>query len=162
MNNFCFVGRIGKDAELRTTAGGTSVLSFNAAVDSGYGDNKKTTWCKCTMFGKRAEGNISTYLKKGQQVAISGELSLDEWQGQDGQSHAQVSVRVNELTLVGGRNDSQPAPQQQAPHQQAQGFQNPPPAPQQGFQQQPQQQQQYRNQAPQQPNGFGDNYDFPG
>ena len=51
--------------------------------------------------------------------------------------------------------------QQQAPQQQAQGFQNPPPAPQGGFQQQPHQQQ-YRNQAPQQPNGFGDDYDFPG
>ena len=133
MNNWNFVGRIGKDAELRTTQSGTRVRTFTTAVDAGYGDNKKTTWVRCSLFGKRAEGNLVTYLVKGQQVAVSGELSLDEWTGQDGQKNALVTVRVNDVTLVGEKKSG--GMQQQAPQQQpAQGFQQP-----QGFKQQPQQ-----------------------
>ena len=157
MNNWNFVGRIGKDAELRTTQSGTRVRTFTTAVDAGYGDNKKTTWVRCSLFGKRAEGNLVTYLVKGQQVAVSGELSLDEWTGQDGQKNALVTVRVNDVTLVGEKKSG--GMQQQAP-QQPQGFQQQPQynnqAPQ-GFTGQPAQSQQF---APPQQNGPGGFDDF--
>ena len=129
MNLFCFTAHLGKDAELKTTQSGTSVLSFSVAVKSGYGDNAKTNWIHCAMFGKRAEGNLISYLKKGAQVAISGEYELKEWQGQDGTQNKMPSVRVNELDLIGGKN-TPPVGQQQAQAQQ------PAQQPQQGFQQQ--------------------------
>ena len=40
MNVFTAVVRLGSDPEQKYTAGGDSVVTFNAAVDSGYGDKK--------------------------------------------------------------------------------------------------------------------------
>lgn len=112
MNIFTFTGNLGKDCEVRATQSGTTVASFSAAVKSGFGQNEKTTWVQCVMFGKKAEGQLPNYLKKGTQVAISGELTLEEWQGNDGQTNKAVKVVVNELDLIGGNPNQQQAPQQ--------------------------------------------------
>ena len=58
MNIFNCTARLGKDAEVRRTQSGMAVCSFTGAVDSGYGDKKKTTWVNFVLFGKRAEGNL--------------------------------------------------------------------------------------------------------
>lgn len=117
MNVWNFVGNLGKDAETRYLQSGDPVVSFSVGVKSGYGDKATTTWARCSMFGKRGE-SVAPYLVKGQQVAISGEASLREYTDKQGQTRASLEVRVNDLTLVGGKRDSQPA-QQQAPRQQA-------------------------------------------
>ena len=122
MNNWNFTGNLGKDAEIKQTAGGATLMTFSVAVKSGYGDNEKTNWVNCVVFGKRAEGQLINYLKKGTQVAISGECELKEWQGQDGTQNKMLSVKVGELDLIGGKSDNQgqqnngiipPKPQQQ-------------------------------------------------
>lgn len=118
MNIFTFTGNIGRDAEVRHTQSGLSVCSFPVAVSSGCGDNKKTTWTRCALFGKRAEGGLVPYLKKGAQVAISGELTLNEFEGNDGQKRSSIEVRVNEIDLIGSKQSggaSQPAASNSGP-----------------------------------------------
>lgn len=148
MNNFIFTGNLGKDAEVKYLSSGSAVCEFSVAVKSGYGDREKTNWVRCAMFGKKAEGQLPQYLLKGTQVAVSGELELQEWEGQNGKGAA-LSVNVQNIDLIGGKQDAQPqqpcaqqpqAPQQQAPMQQA------------PMQQAPQQQPPY-GQSPQQPYG---------
>ena len=39
------------------------------------------------MFGKRAEGKLKDYMLKGQQVVVEGEISLNQYQKKDGNSH---------------------------------------------------------------------------
>ena len=125
MNVWNFTGNIGKDCEVATTQGGTTVCKFSVAVTSGYGDNKKTTWVNCRLWGKRAEGQLPQYLTKGQQVAVSGEAELAEWQGQDGTQNKALMVSVNNVDLCGSRDSApQQAPQQQAPQNQG-GYQQP-------------------------------------
>jgi len=112
MNNWSFTGNIGKNAEVKTTQSGKQVCTFSVAVKSGYGDNQKTTWANCSLFGKRAEGPLPGYLVKGQQVAISGEAQLDEWE-KDGIKRSMLKVNVNSLDLVGEKKgEPQQAPQQ--------------------------------------------------
>jgi single-strand DNA-binding protein len=113
MNKFIFTGNLGKDAEVKVTQSGMSVCSFSVAVKSGYGDKEKTTWANCALFGKRAEGQLPQYLKKGAQVAISGELTLDEWQGKDGTTQKSIKVNVDDLDLIGGVGSNTPAQRQQ-------------------------------------------------
>lgn len=134
MNIWAFTGNLGNPAEVKYLPNGTAVCEFSVAVKSGYGDKEKTNWVRCAMFGKKAEGQLPSYLQKGTQVAISGELELQEWEGQNGKGAA-LSVRVENLDLIGGK---------------PQGAQNNQ-APQIGYQQQVNQQpkQQYQ-QAPQQ------------
>lgn len=142
MNLWAFTGNLGNPAEVKTLPNGTTVCEFSVAVKSGYGDKEKTNWVRCAIFGKKAEGQLPSYLQKGTQVAVSGELELQEWEGQNGKGAA-LSVRVDNLDLIGGKpqgqqqsnqqqggyNQQQPAPQNQAPqgghNKQQQGGFNP-------------------------------------
>ena len=126
MNVFTFSGRIGRDAETASTQGGTAVCNFPVAVESGYGDKKQTTWVRCALWGKRAEGGLPQYLTKGAQVVVTGELSTREFQKKDGGNGFSVEIRVNELTLVGGVPTQQERNQGDQPQQQGyapQGYQ---------------------------------------
>ena len=105
MNIFTCTTRLYKDAEQRYTQGGDSIVSFKGAVDSGYGQNKTTTWIKFTIFGKRGE-SLLAYLKDKTQVAVSGELTNREYNDKEGQKRYSLEVRVNDVTLLVGKQDS--------------------------------------------------------
>ena len=106
MNLFTCTTRLYKDAEQRFTQGGDSIVSFKGAVDAGFGQNKTTTWIKFTIFGKRGE-SVLPYLKDKTQIAVSGELANREYTDKEGQKRYSLEVRVNDLTLLGSKQDSQ-------------------------------------------------------
>ena len=108
MNVLCFTGNLGSDAEQRFTPAGDSIVGFSVALSHGWGQKKGTAWMRCSMFGKRGE-SVLPYLKKGQQVGVSGEFAPREYE-KDGQTRISLDVRVNDLTLLGKRQDSQESP----------------------------------------------------
>jgi len=132
MNNFSFTGNLGKDAEKRVLPDGTAIVSMSVPCKSGFGDKAVTTWLRCTMFGKRGE-SVYQYLTKGTLVGITGEFSAREYADKDGVNRMSLEVRVNDLTLLGGKREpqsheyqrpeematpsraTQPAPSSQAP-----------------------------------------------
>ena len=109
MNILCLTGNLGRDAEVRL-AGSSTVCGFSVAMTSGYGDKKQTVWISCSIWGKQAEGQLPSYLKKGQQVAVSGELSTREYEGK-----TYLELRVGTIDLIGKRDDGAA----QGQHQQA-------------------------------------------
>lgn len=111
MNSWNFTGNIGKDAETRYTQSGDAVVSFSVAVKSGYGEKAATTWPRCSMFGKRGE-SVAPFLTKGQQVAVTGEVTLREYTDKQGQPRSSLDVRINDLTLIGKREASHQEPVQ--------------------------------------------------
>jgi single-strand DNA-binding protein len=110
MNNWNFTGNLGKDAETRYTPAGKAVVQFSVAVKSGYGENASTTWARCSLWGDRGTA-VEQYLIKGQLVGITGEVQLKEFTNKEGNKQSSLEVRVNELTLLGGRQDKAEAPQ---------------------------------------------------
>lgn len=114
MNVFIFSGNIGKDCEVRYTANQKAIASFSVASKAGYGDNEKTTWITCKLLGKRAEGRLPEYLKKGTKVTVQGEFTLAEWE-KDGVKHSRPEVVVRDIEFMskGSSNESQPAQQSQ-------------------------------------------------
>jgi len=125
MNVLSATGNLGSDCRINQVSG-TTVCNFSVAMKSGYGDRAQTLWLDCALWGKQAESRLPEFLKKGQQVAVSGELSTRE---HDGKTYLQL--RCNSVDLVGGKGDSgggqqsAPAPaqsqaQQAAPQQAAQ------------------------------------------
>ena len=66
MNKVIFCGRTTKDVEMRYSQGENSMAigRFSIAIDSGYGDKKKTNFFNCTIFGKQAEA-FEKYVPKG-------------------------------------------------------------------------------------------------
>lgn len=128
MNVWTFTGNLGNDCDTRHTPNGDAVVNFSVAVRSGFGDRQTTNWARCSMFGRRGEA-VAPYLRKGQLVAISGELTAREWQTQDGQTRTSLDVRVSELTLLGrnegpayGGSSSGGSSQQSKPATSDQGF----------------------------------------
>lgn len=114
-NVFSFTGTVGRDAEVRVTPSGQSVLNVIVANNVGFGDRQKTLWIRLVLWGKRAEGQLQNYLKKGQQVFVSGELTQSEYQANDGTTRTSLELNVQVIDLIGKRNDQgmgQPAPQQ--------------------------------------------------
>ena len=77
MRNFQIAGRIGIDLELNTK-GDTSWTRFSVATNNGA----NTRWFWVTAFGKLAVAMVD-HLAKGDGVAISGELSLSRYGGQE-------------------------------------------------------------------------------
>lgn len=121
-NVFSFTGTVGKDAEVRTTPSGQSVLTASVATNVGYGDKQQTLWIRTNLWGKRAEGQLVDYLKKGAAVFISGELSQREYQANDGSTRISLELNANILDLVGGKREGGSAPQSQHNQQKADGY----------------------------------------
>ncbi len=112
-NVFSFTGTVGRDAEVRVTPSGLTVLNVTVANNIGFGDRQQTLWVRVALWGKRAEGQLQNYLKKGQQVFVSGELSQNEYQANDGTTRTSLELNANVIDLLGKRNDQgQQAPQQ--------------------------------------------------
>ncbi|MCP9759905.1 single-stranded DNA-binding protein [Aquitalea sp. S1-19] len=120
MNSITFDGRVVADSELKYTQGGDAVLSFRVASDIGFGEKKTTNWFGCQVWGKRAEA-LLPYLIKGQQVTVYGQLTLREWTDRDGIKRLSPDVRINEVSMQGGKRDDaqQPADSNKPPRQPA-------------------------------------------
>jgi len=111
MNLLCMTGNIGGDVKV-SNVGGTAVANFSVAMTAGFGDKKSTIWLQASLWGKQAESKLVDYLVKGQQVALSGEFSMREYEGKQ-----YPQLRISTIDLVGGKSEggSQPKPQQSKP-----------------------------------------------
>jgi single-strand DNA-binding protein len=115
MNYGHFAGRLGRDAELRATPSGQSVANFVIAVDTGWGDNKKTLWVDCALWGDRAE-KLTQYLTKGKAVSVSGDVDLRTYEKKDGSGGASITCNVQRVTLQGGGSSGEPAAEAEKPY----------------------------------------------
>ena len=115
--NATIFGRVGRDAEIRQTTGGTSVAGFSVALNVYAKDGQsKVTWVSASIFGKQAE-SLAAYLVKGTAVALSGDLNLRQYDDQrDGGTKTSLDMNVQTVALLGGGQKEQPA----APARQAQ------------------------------------------
>lgn len=110
INNVVVVGNLTRDVELRSTAGGTPVLSFGIAVN----DRRKNAagqwedvpnFFECVTFGNRATA-LSDILTKGMKVAVAGKLHYSSWE-KDGQKHSKVDIIAQEIELMQNRKPQQ-------------------------------------------------------
>lgn len=114
-NVFSFTGTVGRDAEVRYAPSGLAVLNVTVANNIGFGDKQQTLWIRVALFGKRAEGQLQNYLKKGQQVFVSGELTQSEYRANDGTTKTSLELNANIIDLIGKKNEaSQPQQNYQA------------------------------------------------
>lgn len=110
MANIQFLGKLGKDAEVKDV-NGTAVAQFSVAETVGFGDKKSTIWYDCSLWGKQAQSSFIDYLNKGREVVIFGELTTYENNGK-----TYLKVRIQDVKLTSGTKEGQS--QQQAPQQQ--------------------------------------------
>ena len=117
-NVFSFTGTVGRDAEVRAIPSGQMVLNVTVANNVGFGDRQQTLWIQVALWGKRAEGQLQNYLKKGQQVFVSGELTQEDYQANDGTTKSSLRLNAHVLDLVGKKSENPPQSTQQTSYQQ--------------------------------------------
>lgn len=121
-------GNVGKDAVLRVTQNGKNISSFSIPAKTGFGENEKTSWLNCKMFGAMAE-KLSVAIVKGAKVTVSGEFVIEEWTKQDGTQMQTPTILVRDIDLPprGTAGNDQPRQQQSRAQQPPANQNNEPP-----------------------------------
>jgi len=120
--NISLAGHLGSDPELKTTSNDTVLCGFSMAVNTGFGDNKRTTWYRITLFGKKAEA-AAKFLEKGKPVIICGTPYIDEWEDKDGNKRQTLKVTASDWTFAGSKEQGS-APPSSSPAPQAADFED--------------------------------------
>ena len=102
LNRCEFIGRLGKDPEVRYTADSNAICNFSIAVGYKSKDKETTEWVRITTFGKLA-GICADYLKKGSQVFIAGRMTTRKWVNKDGVDQYTTEVVADQMQMLGGR-----------------------------------------------------------
>ena len=117
INKVLISGNLTRNAELRATSSGMSILSFGVAVNDRRKNSQTGEWenypnyIDCTIFGRRADA-LAQYLTKGLKVTIEGKLHYSSWEDRNGGGkRSKLDVTVDEIELMSSRSE-QPKPQQ--------------------------------------------------
>lgn len=116
MNRATLIGRLGRDPEIKTTQGGSRVVSFSIATserwrDKNTGERKeKSEWHNIVIWNEGIGKVAEQYLKKGSMCLIEGKIETRKWQDRDGNDRYTTEIVVPQyggyLELLGGKQDS--------------------------------------------------------
>ena len=96
MNLVVITGRTTREFGMTTAKSGTLVAKNAIAVDTGFGDNKRTDYPTITAFGKTAEF-CENYVRKGDLVEVVGHITTGSYQKQDGTTVYTTDVTVENI-----------------------------------------------------------------
>ena len=103
------IGHLGRDC-VQNEVNGKKVINFNVAHSERFKDSQgiqveRTTWVNCAYWTDRT--GIAPYLVKGQLVYVEGTPDVETYTNKEGQTAANLRLRVVNVQLLGGRVDSQ-------------------------------------------------------
>jgi len=103
------IGNLGGDPELRYSANGNAILTFNVAsngrtrsADGEWVD--RTEWVRCRVIGIRAE-SLSTMLHKGARIYADGRLEARPWTTREGEIRAGLELLADVVEFMSPRDD---------------------------------------------------------
>ena len=108
-NKVILMGRLTSDPELKQSQNGTSVTSFNLAVDRRFnkeGQPKQTDFITIVAWKQTAEF-ICKYFGKGQAMLVCGELQTRSWTDNNGNKHYATEVLASEVKFCEAKNNSE-------------------------------------------------------
>lgn len=105
INRAILVGRLTKDAELKSTPTGKSVCNFTLAVQR---DKDTSDFINCVAWGKTAE-ILSQYTAKGSLVAVEGRIQTRSYDS-NGQTKYVTEVNCDGLTLCDRKEEKKETP----------------------------------------------------
>jgi single-strand DNA-binding protein len=105
VNKAILVGNLGRDAEMRFTAGGTPVATVSLATTERFTDRdgqkrEDTQWHRIVIWGKTAE-SLHEYLTKGKQIYVEGRIQTREWTDKEGKQNKTTEIRADRIVLLG-------------------------------------------------------------
>jgi single-strand DNA-binding protein len=110
VNKVILLGNVGKDPEIKATAGGVVVANFSIATSDRVKDKDgtwqdRTEWHNLVAFQRTAE-IVRDYVKKGNKLYVEGSLRTSSWDDKTtGQKKYRTEIIVNDLSLLSGRGE---------------------------------------------------------
>jgi len=109
VNKVILIGRLGKDPETRYMSSGEAVTNATLATSENWKDKsgekqERTEWHNLVFYRRLAE-IAGEYLKKGSQIYVEGKLQTRKWQDKEGKDRYTTEIIVNEMTMLGGKQD---------------------------------------------------------
>ncbi|TWH49616.1 single-stranded DNA-binding protein [Sporomusa sp. KB1] len=101
MNKVILVGRLAQDPEVRYTASGKAVASFNLAVNrfsSGQGQNN-ADFIPIVAWEKLAE-TCGNNISKGQRILVEGRLQIRSYEANDGHKRRVAEVVAQSIEFL--------------------------------------------------------------
>lgn len=102
VNSWAFTGRLGADAQIKSTPNGKTYMEMSAAVTIGYGQYKKTLWVKVKQWGDRTK-DLAGMFTKGALIGGAGELSTNTWTDKDGKERTDLEVTCNSIQILSSK-----------------------------------------------------------
>lgn len=112
LNKIVLMGRLtAKPDVIKCDNSDNRYTRFTIAVERNYksGDEKITDFINCTAWNSTAIF-ISKFFDKGNMIAVSGELNIDNYTDKDGNNRTSASVHVSDVSFTGERNETQNEP----------------------------------------------------
>ena len=105
MNSVNITGNLTHDPEIRKTAAGTSVCSFTLAVNRAFKKEGQpdADFVPCRAFGNNADF-VGSYARKGDGLAVKGEMRVESYQAQDGAKKTFTYVMTERAELTNKRS----------------------------------------------------------
>ena len=99
------IGRVGKDAEVKTLDNGMSVINFSVAVTETWKDKQgnkqeKANWYECAKWGEHTK--VAEFIKKGSQVYVEGTSEARAFISGE-EAKAVNCIKVHKIELLGGK-----------------------------------------------------------
>ena len=103
-NKVIIAGNISSEVELKQTQSGTSVCSFNVAVNRFSKDSgeAKVDFFTVVAWQQKAEF-VAKYFGKGKGIIVVGRLENREWQDKQGNKRISTEIIAEEIDFVGGK-----------------------------------------------------------
>lgn len=104
MNNVTILGRLGADPETTFSKDGKAICKFRVGVTRKF-NKEMTDWFNCASFGKTAE-LIQQYFKKGNQIALQGEIQFGDYTDKEGVKRYTTTLVVNSFDFIAGNGNN--------------------------------------------------------
>lgn len=102
MNNFCMTGNIAQDLNLKAAGEANQYVKFRMAVRRPF--SKSSDFFTFCAWNKTAE-TLCQYCHKGSKIAVSGHVTTNDWETQDGQKRHDVEFIIDTVDFTAEKKE---------------------------------------------------------
>lgn len=109
MNKVFMIGNMTKDPELSETNSGIAVCRFSIAVNrrrTSADAEQQTDFFNVTAWRGLAE-TVARYCKKGNKIAVTGQIQIRAYEGNDGAKRTSVDVVAEEVEFLSPKSNDE-------------------------------------------------------
>jgi single-strand DNA-binding protein len=115
LNRVQLIGNLGRDPEVRSTAGGDKVVTLSIATTESWKDRQsgerkeRTEWHRVVIWNQGLGDVAETYLRRGSKIFLEGKLATRKWTDQSGQDRYSTEIVISPyngtITFLDSRRD---------------------------------------------------------